>query len=613
MTDPVQQIKLSDIIAEDEKPIDLKYYIHLVLTKFSIVLTFLVIGATLSSIYAAKIPKKYQAKAQIILEQARGAWQETEFRDVVSTQDASKVVGEEFFNTQKAIMLGNTVLGRVVDQLKLTAYFEAESPDVAIEEVLERVKVEAVRDTRLVNIVAEGKEPEFAAELANSIAQNFIEKSFEDTLYYNKEILTWLEKGEQEGSEDEYITITSPLGKARKIRYEELIDTLPAIKADPAIIKLDEQIKEVEVDLNIQLLKYREKHPVIIKLRAQQKNLTESIAAEKKRIIEGVKQKAEGQLQVKPGRIVEKARPPAEPVPARRWLIILVASAASVFISLFLIFLMDYFDDTIHIMEDFERKGIMIPFLGPIPLMLDIDSTQRAVPIVAQHETKDIETKNAVQESFRYIRVAINFSAPVESVKTLLVTSCLPADGKSFVSTNLASSLALDGNRVLLVDADMRKPTLNNSFGMQNEAGLSNYLTSNIEFESILRPTPVENLQLICSGPISPNPSEILGSERMKAFLREADKRFDRIIIDSAPLTGIGDGFVIGNLVGHMVLVVSAAKTPAELIRHTQQQIAKVGIKVLGVVLNRVDFERSRYGGFTSHYYSTYNKYYKKK
>jgi len=215
-----------------------------------------------------------------------------------------------------------------------------------------------------------------------------------------------------------------------------------------------------------------------------------------------------------------------------------------------------------------------------------------------------------IAESFRYLRVAINFSASPEKLRNLLITSSLPSEGKSFVAHNLAISLALDGNRVLLVDADLRRPVVHRIFRLDNSVGIANYLTSNIAFKDVGRESFVENLTIVTSGPSSPNPGEILGSPRMRQFISEAQKHYDRVIFDCPPLTGLGDGFVLGSIVGHVILTVAAGHTPAELIKRLHSQLDEAGVKILGLILNKVNLEKERYGGYYKYYYHTYHKYY---
>ena len=168
----------------------------------------------------------------------------------------------------------------------------------------------------------------------------------------------------------------------------------------------------------------------------------------------------------------------------------------------------------------------------------------------------------------------------------------------------------MDGNKTLLVDADLRRPVVHQMFRMDNASGLSNFLTSKIELDSVVKESFAENLSIVTSGPVSPNPGEILGSDRMRFFLEEARKRYDRVIIDCPPLTGIGDAYVVGSLLGQVVMVIYAGHTPVDLIRHTQKQLDKAGVKILGAILSMVDMEKERHAGYSKHYYHTYTRYY---
>ena len=586
---------------EPEKPFDYKYYLYLFKKYFYVVLTFFLITITLSTIYVAKIPDRYVAAAQIIIERPPNpAREEMEGADL-----SAESWSEDYYKTQLEILTGPTVLRQVVGDLKLTNYYDAEDEDAIVHKVKQMLTVARIKQSRLFNIQVAASDPRMAANIANAVARAYIRKNFEDSLYYSKELLAWLPQ--QGGGDSDVITIEDPFGNTRQLSRQELIESLPTIQTDPTIRGLKERKSALESELKLLLKQYREKHPKIIKARATLKFLDESIEAEKKRIVESLKARAQGTLQTSHGRIIEEANPPTAPVGPKRLKLIAIVAAGELFLSFLVIFMLDYFDDTIHSLEDLERKGVMLPFLGPIPLLKGRQMLYDDKSIVVFHE-KHAE----ITESFRYLRVAINFSAPPESLKNLVLTSCLPHEGKSFVNHNIAASLALDGNKTLLVDADLRRPVVHRSFKQDNSTGLSNFLTSEVSFDSVVKPSFVENLSLVLSGPVSPNPAEILGSERMKFFLEEARKRFDRIIIDCPPLTGIGDTYVIGNLIGHVILVVAAAKTPSDLIKRTQPQLEKSGIKIIGVILNQVDMDKERLGGYSKHYYHTYTRYYRR-
>ncbi len=584
-----------------DKPFDYKYYLFLLKKNFYIILTFLVITITLTAIYVAKIPDQYVAAAQVIIERPTNLTMD----ESTTTDMPAQSWSDDYYKTQLEIMTGPTVLRQVVSDLKLTNYFESEDEEHIADRVRSMLTVTQIKQSRLFNIQVASNDPKLAASIANAVARSYIRKNFEDSLYYSKEMLAWLPQ--QGGANSDVVTIEDPFGNVRQITREDLIESLPTIQTDPTIRSLKERKNALESELKLLLKQYREKHPKIVKARSTLKFLDESIEAEKKRIVDGLKTRMQGTMQTSHGRVIEEASPPDKPVGPNRLKLIGIVVLGELFLSLLLIFLFDYFDDTIHSMEDLERKGVILPFLGPVALLKDKKPNYDDKTLVVYHD------RNAeITESFRYLRVAINFSAPPESLKNLILTSCLPHEGKSFINHNIAASLALDGNKTLLVDCDLRRPVVHRQFKIDNSTGLSNFLTSSVDFETILKPSYVENLTIVPSGPVSPNPAEILGSDRMRFFLEEARKRFDRIIIDSPPLTGLGDTFVVGNLVGHVILVVAAARTPSDLIKRIQAQLEKSGIKIIGVILNQVDMDKERLGGYSKHYYHTYNRYYRR-
>ncbi len=588
------------LMEEEEKPIDLKYYLFLVRKSIYVIITFLVITVTLASIYASKIPDRYQAVTQLMIEKPESAAR----AEVAVDGPEGQAMGEDYYNTQIEIMRSPSVLNGVVQELRLKDYYNTDNEDLLADRVKGMLLVKRIGNSRLFNLWVTSDDPKLSQSIANSIARSYIRKNFEDALYYSKEILNWLPK---EGSDPkEKISIEDPMGGVRQVTREQLIESLPALRTDETLRALREKKSALDSDLDLLLRQYREKHPVIIKARANLKFLEESIQNERSRIIEGLKSQAEGKHRLGAARIIEEAKPPKGPLPNNRKQIVIIAAIVELFLSILIVILLDYFDDTIHSMEDFERRGIAnLPFLGPVPLL-----KEKIVPKDKRALISYYGKSSNIAESFRYLRVAINFSAPPESLKVLMFSSCLPHEGKSFVSHNIGVSLAMDGNKTLLVDCDLRRPTLHSAFKMDNSVGLSNYLTSNINLDAVVKETFVENLSVITSGPMSPNPGEILGSERMKTFLAEARKNYDRVIVDCPPLTGIGDSFVVGGLLGQMVMVIGANRTPSDLIKHTQKHLDKSGIKIIGVVLNMVDIEKERHSGYSRHYYTTYNRYY---
>lgn len=585
-----------------EKPIDYKYYFFLFLKNFTNILTFFVIAVTLAVIYVAKIPETYQTYAQVILERPRAPKADpSQVFQATDISAAETYLGDDYYNTEAEIVRSNAVLGQVIANLKLLDYFNTADQEEVIGRVRSMLLVKRISTSRIFNIYVTAKDAEFAANLANEVARSYVRKNFENTLYYSKEILNWLPEGS--GGSDT-ITIEGANGEMRQVRREELLQSLPAFQTDPTLRALNERQAATQADLELLEQQYRPKHPIMIKAVANLKFIKESIESEKRRIIEQLKSQARGQHTLGNARLIEEAKAPSSALPSPRMRIILVVALAELLLSLIIVIILDQFDHTVKNLEDLERKGVVLPFLGHIPLLRKKNWEPEKPLVVYSKDSPEMA------EAFRYLRVAINFSGSPESLKVLVFSSCLPHEGKSFVAHNIAISLAVDGNKTLLVDCDLRRPVVHKRFRTDNAVGLSNYLTSNLEFDSIIKESFVENLSLVVSGPISPNPMEILGSERMKNFLEEARKKFDRIIIDCPPLTGIGDGYVVGALLGQMILVVAAGQTPVDLIKQNQKYLDKAQVKIMGLILNKVDIDKERHGGYYKHYHHTYTRYY---
>lgn len=580
----------------NERPVDFRRYLYLLKKNINLFITFLIVGVTLVAIYASRLPNRYQASAQILLERPKQSGGQAGMGAVYMPD----IWQEDYYTTQKEIITSPTVLRMVVDELKLTEYFHVKSLDDAASILKGYVRVDRVRGARLFNIYTHSTDPMFSMTLANAVARAYIRKNFEDLLYFSKEILNWVP---QRGKD--VLTVEDPFGKVRQVSRQDLIESLPSVQTDPTIRALQEKKTFLEAELTTLLKQYREKHPLVVKARAGHRFLKESVEAETKRVIESLQQQAEGKAQVSNARIVEEAEMPTAPSGPQRLRMILQAAFIE-FIALFLfVILWDHFDDTIHSPDDLTRKGIALAFLGPVPLIKDIEATGEEKFLITH-----FKPRSSTSESFRYLRVAINFSAPAETLKNLVFTSSLPSEGKSFVANNIAISLAQDGNRTLIVDADLRRPVAQRVYKMENQAGLSNFLTSEIDVETIIRTTFVENLSVVLSGPASPNPAEILASKKMGQLLHAIYERFDRIIIDAPPVTGMGDALVLGSLTSHVVFVVRAGKTPAEIIRQSAEIVEKNGIRIIGAVLNQVDIEKERHGGYYQYYYKSYNRYY---
>ncbi|MEE1133040.1 MAG: CpsD/CapB family tyrosine-protein kinase [Caryophanon sp.] len=211
--------------------------------------------------------------------------------------------------------------------------------------------------------------------------------------------------------------------------------------------------------------------------------------------------------------------------------------------------------------------------------------------------------KAIVSEQFRTLRTNINFSNPDKVLKTILVTSSSPGEGKSTTSANVASVYAQEGKRVLLVDGDMRKPTVHHTFGLKNTKGLSNVLTRQVSIEEAVQPSTLDNLSIMTSGPIPPNPAELLASKSMEQLIGELTAQYDFVIFDAPPILSVTDSQILSNRCDGTVLVVKAGEAEKAMVQKAKESLVASQANILGVVLNNFVLAKDNY-----YYYQYYGQ-----
>ncbi|MBS3873089.1 MAG: CpsD/CapB family tyrosine-protein kinase [Firmicutes bacterium] len=205
------------------------------------------------------------------------------------------------------------------------------------------------------------------------------------------------------------------------------------------------------------------------------------------------------------------------------------------------------------------------------------------------HQLITSDLSSRVAESYRVLRTNIQFSSLDKPVKTILITSTAPAEGKSTTAANLAIAFAQTGSKVLIIDGDLRRPSQHKVFKTSNPLGLTNLLMQNVATQIAVRDVGVPNLKVVSSGPIPPNPSEIIGSGRMRDLLDSFKKDFDIIIIDGPPTLAVTDSAILSSMVDGVILVVAVGEVSKEMANKAKAQLASVKANILGVVLNGVE------------------------
>ncbi len=299
-------------------------------------------------------------------------------------------------------------------------------------------------------------------------------------------------------------------------------------------------------------------------------------------------------------------------VAPRRLVTVLAALFLSTLFGMGLALFLEYLDDTIRTVEEIESL-LQLPALAAIPTIESIP--KRKLLLVGSGEEADenpnselliySDPRSGLAEAYRQLRTSVLLSTAGHPPKSLLVTSSLPSEGKTTTATNTAVSLAQTGSKVLIVDADMRRPRLHSIFNVTNGEGLSTLLSSETTDADITRVVKVDDgtkMHVLTSGPIPPNPAELIGSEQMANLLKRLQKHYSHVVIDSPPITSFTDGVLIASMVDGVILVVHSGKSSRQVVRRAKQLLSDVGARILGVVLNNVNLRSQD----NYHYYQTY-------
>jgi capsular exopolysaccharide synthesis family protein len=313
--------------------------------------------------------------------------------------------------------------------------------------------------------------------------------------------------------------------------------------------------------------------------------------------------------------VTNYARVPHQPVGPARAQTIVLAFLLSLGVGVGLAFLLDYLDDTLKSVDDVDRY-LHLPSLALIPASRNERArliggrrspapTTEGDPMTALALTSDVRSPSA--EAYRHLRTSLLLSSAGQPPKTILVTSSQPSEGKTTTAVNTAITLAQTGADVLIMDCDLRRPRVHANFGVSNARGLTNYLSGERNLDTLVQTYEnLPNLKVLTSGPVPPNPAELLGSTEMRRLLTALSERFTHIVIDSPPAISFTDASILSTLVDGVMLVVHGGRSSRGVVRRAKQQLVDVGANIFGVVLNnvRLDAPDYYYSGYYSNYYA---------
>ncbi|HWF89363.1 MAG TPA: polysaccharide biosynthesis tyrosine autokinase, partial [Pyrinomonadaceae bacterium] len=435
------------------------------------------------------------------------------------------------------------------------------------------------------------------------------------------------------------------LRQKRALLLVDATEEAPEVKeVDQQIGELDKQLKDLRsrksatllTNLNTRYQQALEREQSLRKAFEQQRaqTLSQNEAAINYRIIQqeietnktllnGLLQGAKENDVVLAGKpnnisIVDYALTPDTPVGPNRTRTVIAAFFLSIGLGLGLALFFEYLDDTVHSTEEVERV-LHLPALAVIP-SVGSAARRRVLPGVSKTTAlqkqgngngngnsellMNVDSRSPLAEAYRHLRTSVLLSTAGRAPKSLLVTSSLPGEGKTTTAVNTAISLAQTGASVVIIDADMRRPRLQSIFDMHGQEGLSSILSSDVsedEMLSMVRSDEESGLSVLTSGPIPPNPAELLGSDQMRRLIATLQAKYTHVVVDSPPVSSFTDGVLISTMVDGVLLVVHGGKSSRHIVRRSKQLLNDVGAKILGVVLNNVNLQSHDY-----YYYQTY-------
>jgi len=302
-------------------------------------------------------------------------------------------------------------------------------------------------------------------------------------------------------------------------------------------------------------------------------------------------------------RVIDLAEPSEFPIRPRKRLNLILGIIVGLTVGIGLAFFTESLDTSLKTIEDVEGL-ISLPVLGLIPTMKKKGKAEDGRNQVSDHQRILIGSQSHLTAPYQSVCMNIRLSSPDKPLKTLLVTSPGPKEGKSVTTANLGIASARLGTKTLLIDADLRRPMLNRLFDEPKEPGLTDVLIESTKLSSAIHKTEVDNLWVITCGTSAPNPVELISSQRMKNLLKELEEKFDLILLDSPPTIAVADSVVLGTETDGVTLVIESGKTSKDAILRTKALLENVNSKIVGAVLNNVQVEHlyGRYGHYNYYY-----------
>jgi len=490
---------------------------------------------------------------------------------------------EDYYRTQYQLLESRSLLESVYKQLDLGQYEEFAK---GIGSLRKAIKIDPVTRSRLVNVRARAYDASLATDIANTLANTFVQENVSNRISMGQDIIQALESTEM-NEED-----------------QELLNSMPQVVNSDFIKSLKQQEASLERNLAQLSAKYTPQHPEVVSVKRQLAAIKAQIALETRRLVQSIKIELSGQFSGNNIRIVDPAITPKIPVLPRKLINLVIGIIGGAFIGLLLAFLMEFLDQTIKTSEDLEKK-LGLPFLGFVP-------HEKLKKKESEYATMLKEGNILLAENVRNIRTMLDFTLADDRKAPFLVSSSMQGEGKSHLSANLAVALAQIGKKVLLIDGDLRRCRLHKVFKVSPEKGLSNIWDQDpakADYAANVQPVAdVPNLFVMTAGQRPPNPADLLNTPRLADFIAWAQQNYDQVMVDCPAILPVADTMLWGKYIPRTVFVIKHGKTPIRSAKMALDKLQKAGVKILGVVIGHYKAQGLTYGKYG--YYKNYSYYY---
>ncbi|HAM35951.1 MAG TPA: hypothetical protein DEB40_10840 [Elusimicrobia bacterium] len=566
---------------DSETELDLTHYMDIILRRRWIVLSALSIVFISTMLVTFTTKPIYQASSLLVIEKERSS------SNAVYTNGALiESSNDDYYQTQYKLLQSKSLTQKVFDDLHLSNAADFADPR-GIEKFRNALTISPVLRSRLVYVRVQSHNPHLAAKAANALSETFVDQNLSNQLFISKEVLQALQVNED-----------SP--KAR-----QMYEALPAVVSNPLIQTLKGEHAKLEAQCAEMSQKFTAKYPAMIALRSNLNALKGQIQAETDKVVQSLKTELSGQLRGNNVRIVDSATVPESPIKPTKRTNALLGLIGGLGLGLALAFLVEMIDQSVRTQEDIEEK-LGQPFLGIIPQSIIRNNT-----IIEAMLAKEL---SLTSEAFRNMRTMVDFAGIGGKAKTVLLTSTVQGEGKTYIASNLAVAWAQIGESVLLIDGDLRRPKIHKAFHLSAEKGLSDFLVSGRHTEDVanlVQQCVVPGLSLLPCGQRPPNPSELLNTPRLGAMIAWAQEHYDRVVVDSTPMFPINDTLLWGRHIPSSIFVVRYGETRTPLIRSACQKLITSSIKPLGVAINAAKaggLSYASYGYYYQQYYQQYHQ-----